>query len=111
MSPVKGIHNIPHLLNDFCQFIKPFEKFWKVLDDFDDNCWILDKGNKFRRLVLTSKIIIYVKINPKRSFDLLEQCVFLGPDDQTRSLKNSYDKGILKWNSNIFPRENLQKDT
>jgi len=92
--------------------LNTFHDFWRVVEDFDKNTYVLEPANPSRsstcrRVVLQRHCSIQVDIDPLRPLALCE-IRFLGSDSVTGPLIAKLNSGLGDWKSDALPRENLE---
>ena len=100
------------LIDNIEKELNRFQTFWDVMDDFDDNLWVLEPQNpsrssNIRRIAVQESCSMHVKIDPSNPKRICE-CDFMGKDSIVEPLRKRLHTNIDQWNYKATPRENLQ---
>lgn len=104
--------SITEALKQFEKMLEEFQEFWNMLDDIDNNTWVLEPERKnysaqLRRIALGNHCSICVTVDWKRPRSIPES-QFLGSDSLISPLRDSFNNNLGKWNLSKTLRENLE---
>lgn len=103
------------IFRNFERFLKQYQCFWTIMEDFDNNCWIVEPENPSkscttRRIVLQKSCSVEIEVNPEEPRDICK-CRFYGSSIQTDPLREKFESSISKahvWDASSLPRINLE---
>ncbi|GJQ11575.1 hypothetical protein GpartN1_g3366.t1 [Galdieria partita] len=105
--------NLANIYRQCLQFIHEQQELFDVMDDWDNNTWILEpmeslRKHLYRRIALDSRCSLWIEISPRcpRGIPNLR---FLGPEKNTAILRTRLGENLEKWNSQFYPRQNFEK--
>lgn len=100
------------LYHQFCELVHSFEMFWDVVDELDQNCWVLEpehptKADVARRIAVGSNTSLYIKINPRHP-RMLPECRLMGADSVVMNLRENMNKNLQEWDPDKPIVQNLE---
>lgn len=103
---------IPQIVHIFEQELEKFDKFWAVMDDWDNHTWVLEPSNPprsctYRRIAIGKGLSVTVVAAPLQPLALCE-VIFFGPDTVVDPLRFKWQSSVDSWDPTVFPRINLQ---
>lgn len=92
---------LERLYHEFCELVNSFEMFWDVVDEIDENCWVLEpehptKADASRRVALGNNTSLHIKIDPRHP-RMLPECRLMGADSVVINLRENMNKNLQKW--------------
>ncbi|CAB4010538.1 E3 ubiquitin- ligase FANCL isoform X1 [Paramuricea clavata] len=101
------------IYNEFCEIISSHELFWNVMDEIDQNCWILEpehptRADASRRVALGNNTSLLVRINVQHP-KMMPECHLMGADSIVMKLRENMNKNLHQWDPEIPVLENLEK--
>ncbi|KAL1921795.1 uncharacterized protein VTP21DRAFT_10437 [Calcarisporiella thermophila] len=107
-----GIPQINHILNACREVIQTYEPLWDVLDDLDENAWILEpdkpsRSDLMRRLSLGNHCSLQIELDPEMPRALCK-CRLFGPEHAISSLRENMNRNRQLWNPAHSVRKNLE---
>ena len=90
-----------------------FVGFWAEMEDFDANTWVLEparpsRSDVVRRIALRKHCSIEIALKPDNPRDVCT-CNFIGPENITGSLRNTFHAGQKTWDASVPVRMNLER--
>eukprot|EP00903_Cladosiphon_okamuranus_P010479 g9915.t1 len=107
-----GQSSLSTVLEQFRQALVPFLRLWKVLDDLDQQTWVLEpekpsRSTTHRRIAVARHCSVMLKIDPKSPQDVPE-VRFLGSQAIIGPLREAYERNLFQWNHALLVRANLE---
>lgn len=98
---------------EFCELVRCYEEFWDVMDEIDQNCWVLEpehatKADVSRRVALGNNTSLHVKINPQYP-KMMPECHLMGADSVVMNLRENMNKNLQEWDPKKPILENLER--
>lgn len=99
------------VLKMFSERLKQYEELWLMLQDLDDNTWVLEPktpnpSDINRRIVLENNCSIEIELSVDSPRSICD-CRFLGKDIVVKPLLERFNRNAHKWNWELTVRENL----
>ncbi|KAL6064382.1 FA complementation group L, variant 3 [Balamuthia mandrillaris] len=95
--------NLSHVLVQFKQALENYQPLWRVMDDFDDNTWVLEPdpghasySSTMRRIVTGNHCSLQLNLDPSHPFAVPE-CRLLGPDAIVGPLQQKLNSNLHHW--------------
>ena len=103
------------LLPAILQYIEKFEAFWEMLNDFDENSWVLEPDPTpgslsccSRRVALGTYSSVHLEFEPLSPYNI-PSFRFLGIDSVIGPLRQKLNENLGKWEYSQLPRANIEK--
>ncbi|KYR02222.1 hypothetical protein DLAC_01042 [Tieghemostelium lacteum] len=109
----KSCKTIRQSMNFIEKLLEYYHDFFKVMDEIDDNSWVLDPEHPScwiseRRLNLGNNTSLYFNVNPDDPFILPRDCRFLGPSTLIEPYKKNLTKNWQEWKPNLSLLDNFR---
>mmetsp|Transcript_18336 Transcript_18336/g.29837 ORF Transcript_18336/g.29837 Transcript_18336/m.29837 type:complete len:384 (+) Transcript_18336:66-1217(+) len=95
----------------FSKKLEAYQDVWKVLDDIDQNTWVLDPQTPdpsvlYRRISVGQNCSIQVEVSIHSPFAVCE-CHFMGSERVVAPLRQRFNSKLIEWDKDVYLRENL----
>ncbi|XP_035027882.2 E3 ubiquitin-protein ligase FANCL isoform X8 [Hippoglossus stenolepis] len=92
---------LEQLHNQFLLVLESLTEFWDVLDEIDDNTWILEpekpsRSDTMRRIAIGNNVSIKVEVDPRHP-KMLPECCLLGAEHVVTPLRNKLNSNMHLW--------------
>eukprot|EP01080_Neovahlkampfia_damariscottae_P002977 gene2977-4987_t len=103
--------NLKEVLKKFKEEIEKYQIFWDILQDLDENCWIIEPENPLyshtmRRIAIGKHSSLLIELNPNFPTSMPD-VEFLGSESFINPLRSKLHS-LKNWNSSSNLRENLE---
>ncbi|XP_035027880.2 E3 ubiquitin-protein ligase FANCL isoform X6 [Hippoglossus stenolepis] len=110
---------LEQLHNQFLLVLESLTEFWDVLDEIDDNTWILEpekpsRSDTMRRIAIGNNVSIKVEVDPRHP-KMLPECCLLGAEHvempaqtMVTPLRNKLNSNMHLWNPDSSVLRNLR---
>ncbi|XP_034464397.1 E3 ubiquitin-protein ligase FANCL isoform X1 [Hippoglossus hippoglossus] len=103
---------LEQLHNQFLLVLESLTEFWDVLDEIDDNTWILEpekpsRSDTMRRIAIGNNVSIKVEVDPRHP-KMLPECCLLGAEHVVTPLRNKLNSNMHLWNPDSSVLRNLR---
>ncbi|XP_028398537.1 E3 ubiquitin-protein ligase FANCL-like [Dendronephthya gigantea] len=100
------------IYNEFSKVVLSYDVFWNVMDEIDQNCWILEPENPTRadasrRIALGNNTSLLVRINVQHPTTMPE-CHLMGADSVVMKLRENMNKNLDQWDPGRSVLVNLE---
>lgn len=109
-----GKTGLREIVERFEEQLKIHQVFWDVMDQLDQETWILEpqnptRGSNSRRIVICSNVSLYVTVDPRRPLALPE-FKFLGPEQVVGQIRSRILARVSEWDSSggVSMKKNLE---
>ncbi|XP_056092926.1 E3 ubiquitin-protein ligase FANCL [Rhinichthys klamathensis goyatoka] len=92
--------------------VEALSEFWSVLDEIDDQTWVLEpekptKADSMRRIAIGNNVSIKVQIDPRHP-KMLPECCLLGAEHVVTPLRNKLNANMHLWNPDCSVLQNMK---
>ncbi|KAJ8402697.1 hypothetical protein AAFF_G00363690 [Aldrovandia affinis] len=96
----------------FLAVLESLQEFWAVLDEIDENTWVLEperppRGASMRRIAIESNVSIKLEIDCRHP-KMLPECCLLGAEHVVAPLRNKLNANMHLWNPECSVLQNLK---
>ncbi|KAG0053592.1 hypothetical protein BGZ83_000802 [Gryganskiella cystojenkinii] len=104
--------NLSLAINQAEKQLEIFRPFWDVMQDFDENTWVIDpekptRADCMRRCALGNHCSIQITIDPLSPRNIPDTRLF-GPSASIEPLRTKLFQNAGLWDANKLPRHNLE---
>nr|SVE94567.1 EOG090X0G12 [Simocephalus serrulatus] len=104
---------IKEIYNLFCDEAEHFQEFWKVMEELDNGCWVLEpenpsKSDTYRKISIASNVSLKVDVDPKHP-RYFPSITWLGSETAVFSLREKILDRIEVWENDLPIHVNLEK--
>uniref|UniRef100_A0A7N8Y3F2 E3 ubiquitin-protein ligase FANCL n=1 Tax=Mastacembelus armatus TaxID=205130 RepID=A0A7N8Y3F2_9TELE len=103
---------LQQLHKQFMLVLESLTEFWDVLDEIDNQTWILEpekpsRCDTMRRIAIGNNVSIKVELDPRHP-KMLPECCLLGAEHVVTPLRNKLNSNMHLWNPNSSVLHNLR---
>ncbi|XP_030628298.1 E3 ubiquitin-protein ligase FANCL [Chanos chanos] len=103
---------LAHIHSQFLLSLEALSEFWSVLDEIDQQTWVLEpekptRADTMRRIAIGNNVSIKVEIDPRHP-RMLPECCLLGAEHVVTPLRNRLNVNMHLWNVHLSVLQNLR---